>query len=68
MLISVKRCSGVSWAIVTSKECAISAATRHFVDCLRDLALARMDDGTWKSARLAAENSTPKAPRRAQIT
>jgi len=41
----------VSWAIVTSKERATSTASRRFIDCLRQQALARVEDGSWRTAR-----------------
>jgi len=53
----------VSWAVVTSKERAISTATRRFVDCLREQALARVEDGTWRTARAAPEKAPAKAAR-----
>jgi len=47
----------ISWAIVTSKERAISTATRRYVDCLRQQAMARVEDGTWRTARPAPEKA-----------
>jgi LysR family transcriptional regulator, nitrogen assimilation regulatory protein len=48
----------VSWAIVTSKERAMSTATRRFIECLRREAAARIEDGSWKTAQPSATTRT----------
>jgi LysR family transcriptional regulator, nitrogen assimilation regulatory protein len=48
-----------SWAIVCSKERAISTAARRFIDCLRAQATACLDDGTWRTGRPCADKSPP---------
>jgi LysR family nitrogen assimilation transcriptional regulator len=54
----------VSWVIVTSKERALSSATRRFIECVRQQALSRVEDASWRTAKVATESTrAPSAAR-----